>query len=74
MIPILPNAGSQEWTVLQALSRGESLTMLDSLQRYNIAALSQRCTRLRQKYYWPIESEIVKTSTGKRVARYWMAK
>lgn len=77
MIPILPNAGSQEWTVLMALGRGESLTMLEALQRYNIMALSQRITRLKDKFHWPIESEIVKTATAtsnKRVARYWMAK
>lgn len=70
--PIMPNEGSQEFTVIVALSRGESLTFLESLERYNIAALSQRCTRLRQKYHWPVESEIVRTASGKRIARYWL--
>ena len=60
---------TQAETLLAALQRGEQLTTLDALQRYNVMAVSQRMTELQRKGF-PIRSEIVKTPTGKHVARY----
>lgn len=60
---------SQEQILLEALRRGESFTTLEALQKYNILAVSQRVTTLQRKGF-PIRSEIVKTPTGKHVARY----
>lgn len=60
---------TQSETLLAALRRGEALTTLDALQKYNVMAVSQRMTELQRKGF-PIRSEIVKTPTGKHVARY----
>lgn len=57
--------------LLQAFKKGERLTVAEALNRYGIYALSQRCTDLR-KAGWPVQSEMIKVPTGKRVAQYWM--
>jgi hypothetical protein len=68
---IYPNPQSQEGVLVAAFGRGESLTTLDALNRYQIMALSQRCTRLRQ-FGWPVQSELVRTASGKHIKRYWL--
>ena len=70
--PIYPKLGSQERAVLDALLEGRRITSLYAMAKMNIYALSQRCTRLRQKYGWPVRSEMTTTPTGKRVAVYFM--
>lgn len=60
---------NQSEILLAALKRGEALTTLEALQRYNVMALSQRMTELQRAGY-PIKSEMVKVASGKRVARY----
>ncbi len=68
-----PNPQSQEGVLLAAFGRGESLTTVEAWQRYGVWALSQRCTRLRQKYLCPVQSERVTTASGKHIKRYWLA-
>ena len=64
---------NQRTILIQAMrDRGERLTTLDALQRYNIMAVSQRMTELQRDGY-PVVSEMVKVPSGKRVARYWWA-
>ena len=60
---------NQSEILLCALKRGECLTTLDALQKYNIMAVSQRFTELQRKGY-PIKSELIKLPSGKRVSRY----
>ena len=64
---------NQREILIQAMrDRGERLTTLDALQRYNIMAVSQRMTEMQRDGY-PVVSEMVKVPSGKRVARYWWA-
>ena len=72
MKPTYPREGSQERMVLDQLLRGASLTALGALRKFNCFALSQRCTRLRQKYHWPVRSRMIVTPSRKRVALYWI--
>ena len=60
---------TQSEILLAALRRGEVLTTLDALRRYNVMAVSQRMTEM-QRAGVPIKSEMVKVASGKRVARY----
>ena len=60
---------SQSAQILDHLRRGNSLTPLDSLALFGCLALSQRIGELKREG-WPIESELVEVSNGKRVARY----
>lgn len=53
-----------------AFDRGEELTFLESVQKYGILALSQRCTDLRREGYPLDETEMVELPNGKRIARY----
>ena len=65
----IPNPGTQHHALLTAMQRGERLTVAEALTRYGVYALSQRMGELR-RMGWPIEAEMVRTETGKRVARY----
>ena len=60
---------TQSEILLDALKRGEALTTLDALSKYNVMAVSQRMTELQRKGF-PIKSEMVTVPSGKRVARY----
>lgn len=60
---------NQHALLRDAFDRGERLTVLDAVMRYGIYALSQRCGELRVDGY-PVESEMITTATGKRIARY----
>ena len=55
--------------ILEALKRGERLTQLDILNRFGAMQAGTRIFELRQKGH-PIQTRMVKTSTGKRVAEY----
>jgi len=64
---------SQKDVLLNALQNGEKLTTLDALMNYNVMALSQRMTELKRAGY-PIESKMIDTDSGKRIAQYsWIA-
>jgi hypothetical protein len=58
--------------LLAAFRRGEELTVAEAMGRYDIFALSQRCTDLRKAGY-PVTSEMIVVASGKRVARYRLA-
>ena len=60
----------QLWALIGAFERGEELTFLDSVERYGICALSQRCGELRNKYNWPIKSRWDTTVNGARIKVY----
>ena len=64
---------TQEQQILQHLMKGKSITPLTALQEYNCFRLSSRIFSLKQQGH-PIETEIVTTSTGKRIARYTLKK
>jgi len=59
---------SQTKQILEALQRGESLTPLDALHRFNSFRLGARIKDLRTQGY-PIETEMV-MNNGKRFASY----
>jgi hypothetical protein len=63
----------QLWTLLEALRRGERLTVANTLDQYGVYALSQRMGELK-KLGWPIESKMIEVFSGKRVAAYWLTK
>ena len=69
--PRYPNVKARnQWALLEALRRGERITLLDSY-KFGVAALSQECGRLR-KLGWPVCSERIKTPTGKHIAQYFL--
>ena len=61
----------QLWTLLEALRRGERLTVAFVLKRYDVYALSQRMGQLRS-LGWPIQSEFTELASGKNVKQYWL--
>lgn len=61
---------SQKLLVLRHLAQGNTLTTLEAVDRFGCMALSQRCTDLRRDG-WPIESRMIETPTGKRIAEYF---
>lgn len=68
----VPEAGTQNRMILEALKRGEKLTVMEALTRYGVFALSQRCGELR-RMGWPIQSEMKTLQNGKRIAVYAMS-
>ena len=70
LFAVYPRAGqTQLWALLEAFRRGEKLTVLTALERYQVMALSQRCTELRA-LGWDINSRMVKVPSGKHVVEY----
>lgn len=67
--PNQESSTSQERMILEALKRGESLTPLDSLRRFGCLRLGARIWNLRHQGH-NIKKQLVKTSSGKRVAQY----
>lgn len=68
---VVPEADTQQGQILRALQRGETLTVLEAINRFQCYALSQRIGELK-RMGWPIESRPWKTGGGKTVARYSM--
>ena len=68
----VPDEDTQQGRILRYLRSGGSLTPLEALQMFGCMALSQRVGEL-SRAGWPIISEMVRLSSGKRVARYRMA-
>lgn len=60
---------SQEAQIEQHLRAGNSLTPLEALVKFGCFRLGARIKELRQSGM-PIKTEIVRTSTGKRIAQY----
>ena len=61
----------QKQRILNYLSRGYKLTPLQALDKFDCWALSSRISDL-NKLGHNIHSELVKTKSGKHVARYYM--
>ena len=61
---------TQHEVLLAAFKRGECLTVAESLSRYGIYALSQRCGELVEAGH-PIKSHTIKTVGGKKVSLYY---
>jgi hypothetical protein len=68
----VPDQGTQPRMILEALKRGERLTVADAMTKYGVYALSQRCGDLR-RMGWPIQSEMMTLPNGKRIAVYSLA-
>lgn len=68
----VPPKGTQHYTLLTALQRGERLTVAKALASYSVYALSQRMGDLRNEYGWPIQSRFIETAGGARVKEYWI--
>ena len=58
--------------VLEALTRGERLTVARALQDLGVYALSQEVGRLK-KLGWKIDGCMMRTSPGVMVKEYWLA-
>ena len=65
----IPAAGTQLGMLLQALQRGEKLTVAQALTQYGCYALSQRMGDLK-RMGWPVLTSTITTNSGKRVAQY----
>ena len=57
--------------LLEAMKRGEQLTVAEAMSRYGVYALSQRCGELIRQGH-SVNVETIKVQSGKRVARYSM--
>ena len=62
---------SQTELILEALRKGEKLTPLNALNKFNCLRLGARIWDLQQKGYC-IKREIKKLSNGKHIAEYWL--
>lgn len=62
-------AGSQAEKILAHLARGNTLTIMEAIRRWDCTTLSQRCTELKRRGH-PIRSTMVTLRSGKRVAQY----
>jgi hypothetical protein len=58
--------------LLEAMKRGEQLTVAEAMSRYGVFALSQRCGELIRQGH-PVNVEMIKVQSGKRVAQYSMS-
>lgn len=67
----VPEKGTMTYELLSALKSGERLTPLSALEKYRCFSLSQRMGELRRSG-WPIVSQMVSVSSGKKVAEYRM--
>ena len=61
---------SQHTQILSYLKAGNTLTGLDALKLFGTMKLATRISEIKKKYCVRIESEMVETTTRKRVARY----
>lgn len=65
--------GSHNHQLARDLLRGKRITQLDALAEYGCMRLPSRIHELRSAGY-AIETEEIVTSTGKRIARYFIKK
>lgn len=61
----------QTQTLLNALRRGERLTVLTALSNYGCYALSQRMGDLKRDGV-AVQTRTITTASGKHVAEYWL--
>ena len=62
---------TQRWLVQTHLEHGQTLTSLEALDKYGIGRLAARVLELK-KAGCEIQSRMVTTLSGKRVAEYWL--
>lgn len=71
MKPTMPPVESRQLrALLEALLRGERLSVLTALDKYGIYALSQRVGELTNKYGWPVKKDWLKLPSKKTVKVY----
>lgn len=71
MKPTMPPVESRQLrALLEAMLRGETLTMLTGMHKYNTTATTQRCNELERDYGWPIRRGWLKLPSSKRVRTY----
>ena len=61
---------TQKEMLLDHFINGGTLTVLESIEKFGVYALSQRCGELRRAGH-PIDSDLVATPTGKHVSMYY---
>jgi hypothetical protein len=64
---------SQKKIILKKLQKGERITPLDALSEIGCFRLSGRIFEIREEGY-DVRTEIIKTKSGKRIARYYLKK
>lgn len=67
----IPTEGTQCHAILRYMQGGKRLTVGKALMELRVYALSQRIGELKLMG-WPIQSRIVSTGGGARVAEYWL--
>lgn len=65
------NSATQTEAIKSYLLAGNTLTQLESLDRFRCLRLGARCWELRQSGY-NVKSEMVKTPSGKNIASYFI--
>jgi len=64
---------SQTNLILDHLERGHAISALDALSRFGTFRLAARIDDIRRRGY-PVETRIITTSNGKRIAVYRLKK
>lgn len=64
---------SQKKQIKNWLEKGNSITFLMALQKFNCARLQARISELRAEGM-KIETEMILTDSGKRIAKYFLKK
>jgi hypothetical protein len=65
---------SQNDRIAALLERGNSITQLQALKRFGCFRLSARIETLKKKRGMPIETKMINTTEGARIAKYKLAK
>ena len=66
-------AGSQNSAILAALQNGQTITTLAALHQFGCMRLASRINELRMRHgHTEIESRIIQTPSGDRVAEYYI--
>ncbi len=62
---------TQRARILEFLKRGKTLTALSALHLFGCNRLAARIHELREQGF-QVRGDMVRTSTGKRIGRYWL--
>ena len=63
---------TQKREILEHLKLGRTITGLAAIREFGCIRLASRISELKQEG-WYIESQFIKTDTGKRVKEYWLS-
>lgn len=61
---------SQMKRIAEYLVKGNSITPIEALELFGCFRLGARIADIKQRYGWEIESKLIVTPSGKRVASY----